>query len=200
MGTMKGLPFLFERFRQADGLTTRRHSGLGLGLALVRQLSELHGGTVTVQSEGVGRGASFAVSLRLLSEGHPAVATGGGPDVTSTQWDETAIRGQKCGRIPVEVCSNRFKPGRRFRPAIRLPGETGPDLGKTVPTAIGDPATVPPRARAPLIINGPGSRSAVARRVGESGEKKAQPLASMIPPLVLPQHGNRAVDASNDSA
>jgi signal transduction histidine kinase/CheY-like chemotaxis protein len=57
------LPHVFERFRQADGSTTRRHGGLGLGLAIVRQLVELHGGAVTAHSDGVGRGASFRVCL-----------------------------------------------------------------------------------------------------------------------------------------
>jgi PAS domain S-box-containing protein len=57
------LPFIFDRFRQADGSTTRTHSGLGLGLAIVRHLVELHGGTVTVESEGPGRGARFVILL-----------------------------------------------------------------------------------------------------------------------------------------
>jgi signal transduction histidine kinase len=59
------LPHVFERFRQADGATTRRHTGLGLGLAIVRQLVELHGGTVHAASEGEGRGATFIVRLPI---------------------------------------------------------------------------------------------------------------------------------------
>lgn len=58
-------PHAFRRFRQANGATTRAHGGLGLGLSIVRQLVELHGGTVRVFSEGVGRGASFTVRLPL---------------------------------------------------------------------------------------------------------------------------------------
>jgi CheY-like chemotaxis protein len=60
------LPHVFDRFRQADATTTRRHGGLGLGLAIVRQLVELHGGSVRVKSAGSGQGAHFTVSLPLL--------------------------------------------------------------------------------------------------------------------------------------
>jgi signal transduction histidine kinase len=57
------LPFVFDRFRQADSSTTRLHSGLGLGLALVKHLVDLHGGTVTADSPGAGKGATFSVRL-----------------------------------------------------------------------------------------------------------------------------------------
>jgi len=61
------LPHVFERFWQADGGMSRRHGGLGLGLSIVRQLTELHGGTVEVFSEGDGRGATFVVQLPILA-------------------------------------------------------------------------------------------------------------------------------------
>ena len=57
------LPHVFERFRQADASTTRQHGGLGLGLAIVRHLVEMHGGTVRADSPGVGLGATFIVRL-----------------------------------------------------------------------------------------------------------------------------------------
>jgi PAS domain S-box-containing protein len=59
------LPFVFERFRQQDGSRARLHGGLGLGLAIVRHLVELHGGSVSVTSPGIGQGATFCVELPL---------------------------------------------------------------------------------------------------------------------------------------
>jgi PAS domain S-box-containing protein len=62
------LPHVFERFRQADSSTTRKHGGLGLGLAIVRHLTEIHGGTVHAESDGEGKGATLTVILPLLAD------------------------------------------------------------------------------------------------------------------------------------
>lgn len=63
------LPHVFERFRQAEDATTQRHTGLGLGLGIVRQLVELHGGTVHAASPGEGHGATFTVRLPIAAAG-----------------------------------------------------------------------------------------------------------------------------------
>jgi signal transduction histidine kinase/DNA-binding response OmpR family regulator len=65
------LPFVFDRFRQADGSITRSHGGLGLGLAIVRSLVEMHGGAVEVESAGLGRGATFTITLPPPDEFSP---------------------------------------------------------------------------------------------------------------------------------
>jgi PAS domain S-box-containing protein len=71
------LPFLFDPFRQADqGSSSRRQEGLGLGLALVQRLAELHGGYATSESEGVDRGATFRVFLPLHRDSGTRVAVG----------------------------------------------------------------------------------------------------------------------------
>jgi CheY-like chemotaxis protein len=61
------LPHVFERFRQGDASTTRQHGGLGLGLSIVKQLVELHGGHVSATSAGEGLGATFVVSLPMVA-------------------------------------------------------------------------------------------------------------------------------------
>jgi CheY-like chemotaxis protein len=83
------LPFIFDRFRQADGTTTRQHGGLGLGLAIVRHVVELHGGTITAQSEGAGKGATFIIKLPLAPSVVPRV-TKQGPQIMRAPLSDVA--------------------------------------------------------------------------------------------------------------
>jgi len=76
------LPYVFERFRQADATSTRSHGGLGLGLAIVRHLVEMHGGAVFADSPGVGKGATFTVRLPLLMA-HADQRSAGMPQLSS---------------------------------------------------------------------------------------------------------------------
>src|SRR5215213_9053502 len=69
------LPRVFDRFRQADSSTTRSFGGLGLGLAIVRHLVELHGGTVSAQSDGMTKGATFTVTFPLMADRAPVTVT-----------------------------------------------------------------------------------------------------------------------------
>jgi signal transduction histidine kinase/CheY-like chemotaxis protein len=82
------MPHLFERFRQADSSATRSHMGLGLGLAIVRHLVELHGGTIAAESRGPGKGATFRVRLPLLREEQTAAG-----EAAPAVPDPDALRG-----------------------------------------------------------------------------------------------------------
>ena len=66
------VPYIFDRFRQMDSSASRRHGGLGLGLSIVKQLTELHGGIVRVESAGVGKGSAFTVTLPVGEAPSPA--------------------------------------------------------------------------------------------------------------------------------
>jgi signal transduction histidine kinase len=69
------LPHVFDRFRQADGSTSRLHGGLGLGLAIAHALTKLHGGSLKVESQGRGHGARFTLQLKVDKESHAPIET-----------------------------------------------------------------------------------------------------------------------------
>jgi CheY-like chemotaxis protein len=104
------VPYVFERFRQADSSSTRVYSGLGLGLAIVRHLVELHGGTVRAHSEGEGKGATFTVKLPLIPvrvkphlDGHVH------PTVAGVPFDNSpALNGIRVLIVDDEVDSREF--------------------------------------------------------------------------------------------
>ncbi len=77
------LPFVFDRFRQGDATSSREHGGLGLGLAIAKQLTELHGGTLSAMSDGPGTGATFTLTLPLRTS--PAAPTAGVRDQTAPE-------------------------------------------------------------------------------------------------------------------
>ena len=80
------LPRVFDRFRQADSSTTRSFGGLGLGLAIVRHLVELHGGTVSAQSDGVNKGATFAATFPLLADRNEPVAVAQSGEMSALEF------------------------------------------------------------------------------------------------------------------
>jgi signal transduction histidine kinase/ActR/RegA family two-component response regulator len=88
------LPYVFDQFRQADSTTRRSHGGLGLGLSIVKQLVEMHGGTVDVVSAGEGKGSSFTFALPIA--GRPAVRE-------SEQPARPAVKKPALGRYALPV-------------------------------------------------------------------------------------------------
>ena len=83
------LTHLFERFMQVDSSTTRAHGGLGLGLSIVRELVEAHGGTVRAQSDGLGQGATFTVILPIRAPGRDGPAR---EETGSALWNSTSLQ------------------------------------------------------------------------------------------------------------
>jgi signal transduction histidine kinase/CheY-like chemotaxis protein len=145
------LPHVFDRFRQADGATTRRHPGLGLGLAIVRQLVELHGGTVRAESPGPGKGARFTVRLPILTsplvrelwtradEGRPAPSlqrldglqvlvvedNADGREVMTMMLEEAGARATAVGSVKQALETLESRPPDVLVSDIGLPDEDG---------------------------------------------------------------------------
>jgi CheY-like chemotaxis protein/anti-sigma regulatory factor (Ser/Thr protein kinase) len=86
------LPYVFDRFRQSDASSSRRYGGLGLGLALVKYLVELHGGTVEAASAGEGQGSTFNVTLPVRAVVTPIKETEGAPDTVKSSRELAGVR------------------------------------------------------------------------------------------------------------
>jgi CheY-like chemotaxis protein len=137
------LPHVFDRFRQADGSTTRTHGGLGLGLAIVRHLVELHGGVVTADSAGNDQGATFTVRLPLMaavdvqtpfdSEQRIHAASSSGPPQVSLEHlrvlivdDELDAR--ELVTVMLEHCGAIMKEAESSREALEIIESWKPDV------------------------------------------------------------------------
>ena len=96
------LPYVFERFRQADSTTTRKHGGLGIGLAIVRHLIEQHGGTVRADSAGENQGSTFTVELPI-SVGRGSERAGDGQSLAVSENEATATRSSSLRDVKVLV-------------------------------------------------------------------------------------------------
>ncbi len=103
------LPYVFDRFRQEDGSISRRHGGLGLGLAIVRHLVELHGGTISAASDGEGRGSTFTLRVPI----RPGAAPAQGAEPRSSARGGAAASGAAAPLSGVHVLVVDDDPGAR---------------------------------------------------------------------------------------
>jgi CheY-like chemotaxis protein/anti-sigma regulatory factor (Ser/Thr protein kinase) len=139
------LPNVFDRFRQGDASTTRRYAGIGLGLAIAKQLVELHNGTIVAHSEGEGRGATFTVYLPLerrhaaSEEDEPASHGGPSSDLTGIEVllveDETMARAateRLLEQYGAQVRAASTAAGAREAFQIRRPDVIVADIGMPV--------------------------------------------------------------------
>jgi len=131
------LPYVFDRFSQGDGSITRKSGGLGLGLAIVRHLIELHGGSVSVSSDGLGKGATFVVKLPIapVRSMHPATsgqANGhsSAPEVAGLKVlvvdDEADAR--ELLRLVIEACSGVVLTASSVPEALAIVRSNPPDV------------------------------------------------------------------------
>ena len=95
------MPYLFDRFSQADGSSARIHAGLGLGLSIVKNLLELHGGSVTASSAGLGQGACFTMVLPLALADAPRVAVSAAVPVCATAAGSLSVSAVDAGDINI---------------------------------------------------------------------------------------------------
>jgi PAS domain S-box-containing protein len=161
------LPFVFDRFRQADSSTTRQHGGLGLGLAIARHLVEIHGGTIRAESAGEGYGSSFTIKLPLLDSrirattGEPAETNNGqqslsglhvlvvDDDADTLELMTTALTSRKADVTAVNSASDAMAEIQRRRPDvlisdIAMPEEDGYGLiAKVRGASVAEVATIP---------------------------------------------------------
>jgi CheY-like chemotaxis protein len=161
------LPHIFERFRQADSTGGRAHAGLGLGLAIVRHLVELHGGQVSAESSGAGQGATFTVVLPIAATAAGA-ATAGDEHGTGTGQpldgltvlvveDDADTRDliktilANAGAAPVAAANARdgLSAARRIRPHVlvsdlAMPGEDGFEVVRQVKSWMAEAGVVLP--------------------------------------------------------
>jgi PAS domain S-box-containing protein len=126
------LPFVFDRFRQGDGSSTRPHGGLGLGLSIVRHIVELHGGQAQAWSEGVNRGSTFQVQLPVRAVQHVEAAVGLATDAPLAGLKVLVVDDEPDAREIVSTalaqCGARTAAVASTREAIDLIADFQPDV------------------------------------------------------------------------
>jgi PAS domain S-box-containing protein len=207
------LPHVFDRFRQADASTTRRHGGLGLGLTIVRHLVELHRGRVRAESAGPGQGATFTISLPLAASAAADTSLRDAPDtavcepellagqrilVVDDEPDTLELLTYSLERFGAEVASAGSVPEAldvfgRFRPDllisdIGMPEHDGYDLIRAVRSLPADAGGTVPAVAVTAFVGREDRARALAAGFQEHMGKPVAPavLATMVAGLLRP--------------
>jgi signal transduction histidine kinase/DNA-binding response OmpR family regulator len=188
------LPHVFDRFRQGDSSSTRKHRGLGLGLAIVTNLAELHGGKVDVKSEGLGKGAEFTITLPLTDDRMYA-ASDPQPETASESIKTNASAADPLKDVRILIVEDDADAGQMLSFALRSAGaetrtsrsvsEAFDSLSEWIPDAVLSDINMPGEDGYSLI-----------KRL----RKTPQPEISAIPAIAItamarPEDGDRALSS-----
>jgi len=176
------LPYVFDRFRQADQQITREHGGLGIGLSIARHLVELHGGTVRAESEGVGRGATFVVNLPLS----PGPDAAGAPQSAAGAGDPEAGDAAGAEDVAADAATGAAR-GAGTGPAAGRKPAPGPLAGLSIVVVEDDADAL---GFLSAVLEGAGARVARARSADEGFEK----LKLLRPDLLVSDIGMAGQD------
>ena len=185
------LPFVFERFRQEDSSSTRSHDGLGLGLSIVRHLSELHGGTASAESGGSGKGAVFRIRLPLSN-----VAKTTTESVPAESFSQNGVSGnQKLSGVRVLVVDDDADSCDMLKFAL---GSSGAEVktSLSVSEALDRLADWTPHVLL-TDINMPGEDgySLITRLRASDDEQKSRLPAIALTAMARPEDGDKATSA-----
>lgn len=181
------LPFVFDRFRQQDSSSTRKHQGLGLGLAIVKHLAELHGGSVSAESDGLGLGATFTIHLPA---GEAAVVPPA-PE-NGVRREDTQLNGKALTGVKVLVVDDDMDTCNMLKFALRLHGAEVEAANSAVDALKAIAERPPDVLLADINMPGEDGYSLIKKIRGLPDDHAASIAAVAVTALARPEDSDRA--------